>query len=127
MPKISLIPTLQRRDHPLADPATQRRHLAQLPLPPFSATLRAAGVGPLRSAERVDILQINLGRRCNQTCLHCHVDAGPDRREVMAADVLEACLDLLVRTDIPTLDITHQSSIPTSIPSCVEPELPVAT
>ena len=106
MPKISLIPTLQRRDHPLADPATQRRHLAQLPLPPFRATLRAAGVGPLRSAERVDVLQINLGRRCNQTCLHCHVDAGPDRREVMAPDVVEACLDLLTRADIPTLDIT---------------------
>jgi radical SAM/Cys-rich protein len=51
-------------------------------------------------------LQVNVGKRCNQTCAHCHVDAGPERKEVMTRDVLEACLNLLARSDIPTLDIT---------------------
>jgi radical SAM/Cys-rich protein len=52
------------------------------------------------------VLQINVGKLCNQTCRHCHVDAGPDRREVMPADVVDACLRALESTPIPTLDIT---------------------
>ena len=52
------------------------------------------------------MLQINVGKRCNQVCRHCHVDAGPDRREVMPDDVVEACFALLAATDIPTVDIT---------------------
>ena len=51
-------------------------------------------------------MQINVGKRCNQTCRHCHVDAGPDRKEVMSRKVLDACLKFLEQTDIPTLDIT---------------------
>lgn len=106
MAPISLIPTLARRAHPLADPAAQRRLLATLPAPPFGQRLAAAGLAPLRAAPAVEVLQINVGRRCNQTCRHCHVDAGPDRKEVMPDDVLEACLVLLERAGIPTLDIT---------------------
>ena len=49
---------------------------------------------------------MNVGKRCNQTCRHCHVDAGPDRKEVMSREVLDACLTFLAQTDIPTLDIT---------------------
>ena len=49
---------------------------------------------------------MNVGKRCNQTCRHCHVDAGPDRKEVMTREVLDACLKFLAQTDIPTLDIT---------------------
>ena len=49
---------------------------------------------------------MNVGKRCNQTCRHCHVDAGPDRKEVMTREVLDACLTFLAQTDIPTLDIT---------------------
>jgi len=106
MPEISLIPTLQRRAHALADPATQRRTLAGLSIPRFSATLIANGLPMLRAAPQVEVLQINVGRRCNQTCRHCHVDAGPDRREVMPPEVVEACFGLLERANIPTLDIT---------------------
>ena len=54
----------------------------------------------------IDVLQINVGKVCNQTCRHCHVDAGPDRRESMNRDVAEACLQLLRTANIPTLDIT---------------------
>jgi radical SAM/Cys-rich protein len=49
---------------------------------------------------------MNVGKRCNQACRHCHVDAGPDRTEVMPPNVVDACLSLLETTDIPTLDIT---------------------
>lgn len=71
----------------------------------FGARLLAAG-GPLR-AGRVTTLQINLGKRCNQACRHCHVDAGPARTEVMPDDVLEACLEALGRyPQLDTLDIT---------------------
>ncbi len=106
MAQISLIPTLERRAHPLADPAAQRRLLAELPVPRFGASMAAAGLAPLRTGPAVEVLQINLGRRCNQTCRHCHVDAGPDRKEVMPDAVVEACLSLLERAAIPTLDIT---------------------
>ncbi|MEC9476674.1 MAG: arsenosugar biosynthesis radical SAM (seleno)protein ArsS [Planctomycetota bacterium] len=53
------------------------------------------------------VLQLNVGRLCNQTCGHCHVDAGPHRQEVMSGDVADACVELLDRLDgIETLDLT---------------------
>ena len=55
---------------------------------------------------KVDTLQINVGYRCNQACFHCHVNAGPNRTEEMAADVAELVLDYIGRRDIKTLDIT---------------------
>jgi radical SAM/Cys-rich protein len=52
------------------------------------------------------VLQVNVGRVCNQTCTHCHVDAGPDRRESMSRETAEAVIRALAASDIPTLDIT---------------------
>jgi radical SAM/Cys-rich protein len=63
---------------------------------PFPALRRA----------RLDTLQINVGYRCNQTCFHCHVNAGPNRTEEMAADVAALALDFIARRNIATLDIT---------------------
>ena len=63
------------------------------------------GHEPLRTTG-VSVLQMNVGRRCNQACRHCHVDAGPDRTEVMTPDVVDACLRLLESSDIPAVDIT---------------------
>ena len=60
---------------------------------------------PLRRG-RLDTLQINVGYRCNQSCLHCHVNAGPTRREVMAAEVAEAIVRYLDASEVSTLDIT---------------------
>jgi radical SAM/Cys-rich protein len=97
--------TLNFRDHELADPIRQRQHLVDLGLPRFEARLADSGLAPLR-ATHLDILQINVGRRCNQICAHCHVDAGPDRKEIMSDAVLEACLDLLEAGDFRALDIT---------------------
>ena len=100
-----IIPTLRKLASPLAQTKEQRHILETLPLRSFGDAAESAGHLPLKAAG-VSILQINVGKRCNQTCAHCHVDAGPDRKEVMPRDVLDACLDFLARTDIPTLDIT---------------------
>jgi len=100
--------SLLRQASPLADPLEQRRVLDQRPgdaLPAFAATLEQRGCGPLRAAG-IRVLQVNVGKLCNQTCRHCHVDAGPDRREVMSRETIDLCLDVLRRTDIGTLDIT---------------------
>ncbi len=53
-----------------------------------------------------DTLQVNLGYRCNQTCLHCHVDAGPNRTEMMDAATIDCVLEVLERRSIRTLDLT---------------------
>jgi radical SAM/Cys-rich protein len=101
-----VLPTLQKQRHPLASGAAQRRRLAELPLArSFEAALDAAGLFPL-AATGIDVLQVNVGRKCNQTCRHCHVDAGPDRTETMPAEVVDACLRVLAETSIPTFDIT---------------------
>src|SRR5688572_2335272 len=96
------LPTLLNTRSPLADTGTQRATLAALPL---ARTFEDSLGSPLR-ADGISVLQINVGKRCNQACRHCHVDAGPDRREVMPPDVVDACLRFLESTDIPTLDIT---------------------
>ena len=101
-----VLPTLQKRHNALAQAPAQRALLAALPLKhSFDDALQTVGLYPLR-ATGIDILQINVGKRCNQTCRHCHVDAGPDRKEVMSREVLEATLGFLERARIPILDIT---------------------
>ena len=72
----------------------------------FCRALSACGAEPLRSGA-VEILQINLGKLCNMTCRHCHVDAGPDRAdEVMDRATVDACLAALDRTEVHTVDLT---------------------
>jgi radical SAM/Cys-rich protein len=100
------LPTLLNSRSPLASPAAQRSMLEAIALPvTFGQALAGAGTGPLRTAEPA-VLQINVGKRCNQACHHCHVDAGPDRTEVMGDEVVEAVLGVLEQSSIPTLDIT---------------------
>jgi len=100
-----IIPTLVKQGHRLSKTEIQRQVLEDLPLPAFAEAMASAGHRPLR-ASSIEVLQINVGKRCNQTCQHCHVDAGPDRKEVMTREVLETCLNFLAQTNIPTLDIT---------------------
>ena len=73
--------------------------------PAFAAALARHGLHPLR-ATGIEIFQINVGKLCNQTCGHCHVDAGPDRTERMTRETAEACIRALAETDAPTVDIT---------------------
>jgi radical SAM/Cys-rich protein len=53
-----------------------------------------------------EVLQLNVGRRCNLTCVHCHVNAGPKRREMVSRETLDRVLNWLERTRIPTVDLT---------------------
>jgi hypothetical protein len=74
------------------------------PLIPFVGKAASHG-GPLRKRP-IEVLQVNVGKRCNQACVHCHVDAGPARTETMTRETAEACLRFLADSDIPLLDIT---------------------
>ena len=72
---------------------------------PFSRTLAESGNSPLFSTG-INVLQINTGYTCNLLCRHCHVDAGPERREMMTRQTMQQCLDALDRSSITTIDIT---------------------
>lgn len=74
-------------------------------LPTFEEKLRDIGLWPFKPAG-LDILQINLGKMCNQTCEHCHVDAGPDRKEIMTRKVMDDCLEVVRNSSISTVDLT---------------------
>ncbi|PCJ27712.1 MAG: radical SAM protein [Flavobacteriales bacterium] len=63
------------------------------------------GLFPLKP-KNIETLQINLGKLCNQICEHCHVDAGPDRKEIMIKKVLQQCLGVAKTTTITTIDLT---------------------
>src|SRR5438045_8947073 len=56
--------------------------------------------------ERPEILQVNVGKLCNLTCVHCHVNAGPKRKEIMAQETVDRIVNWLAKTDIPTVDLT---------------------
>ncbi len=61
---------------------------------------------PALTRGRLETLQINVGYRCNQSCFHCHVNAGPNRTEEMSGEVADTVLTFLERHRTPTLDIT---------------------
>jgi len=67
--------------------------------------LKVTDFPPLRR-RAVTTLQVNLGYTCNQSCVHCHVNAGPNRTEQMDRETIDAVLDVLVAKDVATLDLT---------------------
>ncbi len=96
---------LSRRD-PLASASGQLAKLGTTTAcPPFGEKMAGAGFFPLY-ATGITVFQINVGKFCNQTCRHCHVDAGPEREEKMTRATAELCIAALSKTDIPTVDIT---------------------
>ncbi len=99
--------SLQARRAPLASPALQLQQLAAAaPALDFEAALRGAGHEGLRPLP-LAFFQINVGKLCNMTCRHCHVDAGPDRTDAqMDRATAEACLRALDRTTAHTVDLT---------------------
>lgn len=74
-------------------------------LPKFKDKISETNQYPLKS-EKLEILQINVGYICNQVCTHCHVDAGPDRKEIMTKDTMLQCLDVIKNSNIHTVDLT---------------------
>lgn len=61
---------------------------------------------PALHRKTLETLQVNLGYRCNQTCTHCHVAAGPNRTEEMSRQNIDAVVAFLAKSRIPTLDLT---------------------
>ncbi len=103
-----ILKTLQREGHALASPAQQLLVLgdpARVKSGRFQQSLAELGSDSLQRT-RLDTLQINVGKICNQTCTHCHVDAGPDRRESMSKETAEQVIDFLSQSQVETLDIT---------------------
>ncbi|CAA9283368.1 MAG: Radical SAM [uncultured Cytophagales bacterium] len=101
--------SLKATQHQLASAAYQLEVLEGLPdgkhFTPFEDKLRAVGLFPLKPTG-IEIFQVNLGKMCNQTCKHCHVDAGPDRKEIMTRATMEECLAALRRFPAATVDLT---------------------
>ena len=102
--------SLKAQKHDLSDPQVQLKvlnnHSEKLKaMPKFREKLGAIGLYPLKPTG-IEIFQINVGYMCNMTCKHCHVDAGPDRKEIMTRETLEYCLEALRDSDIETVDLT---------------------
>ncbi|NYJ26425.1 arsenosugar biosynthesis radical SAM (seleno)protein ArsS [Allomuricauda sp. ARW1Y1] len=74
-------------------------------LPYFKDKIAESGQFPLKP-KKLEVLQINVGYMCNQVCAHCHVDAGPDRKEIMTRETMEQCLEVIRNTGAHTLDLT---------------------
>lgn len=105
-----MLKSLHSRADPLASTATQLARLeggifATDELPTFKERLQQLEAFPLRP-RALEILQVNLGYLCNQVCAHCHVDAGPDRKEIMNLETIEKVLEVARATEVGTLDLT---------------------
>ncbi|NBX83096.1 radical SAM/Cys-rich domain protein [bacterium] len=74
-------------------------------LTPFGKKLEPLGLFPLKRTS-LEIFQVNVGKMCNQVCKHCHVDAGPDRREIMTRETMLQCLKALKESSAHTVDLT---------------------
>ncbi|MEO6315563.1 MAG: arsenosugar biosynthesis radical SAM (seleno)protein ArsS [Chitinophagaceae bacterium] len=73
---------------------------------PFQQKLEQANLFPLRPTN-IEIFQVNVGKMCNQVCRHCHVDAGPDRKEIMTRETMAQCLEVLKNNPrLLTVDLT---------------------
>jgi radical SAM/Cys-rich protein len=102
--------SLKKRENELANAKRQLEILSNgifqnEELPTFRSKLKTINKFPLLP-KTLEILQINVGYMCNQVCAHCHVDAGPDRKEIMTRQTMQQCLDVIRMTGAHTLDLT---------------------
>jgi radical SAM/Cys-rich protein len=108
--ELKYLKSLKRQGHPLSEAAAQVKLLEDdshlYNLVPFQDKLKESGLYPLKP-KVIEIFQVNLGKMCNQVCRHCHVDAGPDRKEIMTDVTMKLCLDVLVHNPgLKTVDLT---------------------
>ena len=109
--KIMATKSLKAQGNLLADTEYQLELLEsdnhnEFRLVPFQQKLEEAGLFPLKPIG-IEIFQVNVGKMCNQVCKHCHVDAGPDRKEIMTRETMEQCIRVLKNnTSIKTVDLT---------------------
>jgi radical SAM/Cys-rich protein len=78
--------------------------VAPEPMNRFAQKLKEQSIALRRG--RPEILQVNVGKLCNLTCVHCHVNAGPKRKEIMKRETVDRIIDWLANTEIPTVDLT---------------------
>ncbi|MDF1694315.1 MAG: arsenosugar biosynthesis radical SAM protein ArsS [Saprospiraceae bacterium] len=99
--------SLKRTNHALSDTFMQLQVLNGKEMVDHKFEQFSEKVGQQIKPKSVDIFQLNIGKLCNQTCAHCHVDAGPDRKvENMDRETLNKCLQIIKAYEIPTVDIT---------------------
>jgi radical SAM/Cys-rich protein len=100
--------TLEYKNHRLSDSSEQISILNSPEagvIPLFADLLVKQSLAPLQPTT-LETLQVNVGKMCNQTCHHCHVDAGPDRKEIMTQETIDDCLKALKLGRFQTLDLT---------------------
>lgn len=97
--------SLKARKGSLSNTSNQIDVLERTDIESFESKLDNLGLFPLKPTS-IDIFQVNLGKMCNQVCKHCHVDAGPDRKEIMTKETMQLCLDALDKSSIQTVDLT---------------------
>ncbi|MCF4100845.1 arsenosugar biosynthesis radical SAM protein ArsS [Gillisia sp. M10.2A] len=107
---MALLKSLAARKDDLSSPANQLEFLSngvfkKGKLPLFKDKIAQTNHFPLKP-KKLEILQLNLGYMCNQVCSHCHVDAGPDRKEIMTKETMLQCLEVIRTTGAHTLDLT---------------------
>lgn len=103
------MPSLKAQKHSFSDSFMQLEVLNRAPegksFAAFNSKLAVSNLYPLKPTG-IEIFQVNLGKMCNQTCKHCHVDAGPDRKEIMTRETMALCLEALKGSNIKTIDLT---------------------
>jgi len=103
--------SLSVRDTDLSDSFVQLQVLngqnkVSASFPSFAKKINDLGYAPFKP-QPIEIFQLNIGKLCNQTCAHCHVDAGPDKtKEQMTKENLQICIDIIRENKIPKVDIT---------------------
>ncbi|HWP95413.1 MAG TPA: arsenosugar biosynthesis radical SAM (seleno)protein ArsS [Syntrophomonadaceae bacterium] len=86
--------------------AEQLQCLGDIGIIPFAEKIKETDFYPLISNDTIKTMQVNVGKVCNLTCKHCHVQAGPHRTESMSRATMGQCLEVVANNKIPTLDIT---------------------
>ena len=103
-----MLKSLSRQKHKLSSPEGQIEvldNIESINISSFEDKMDEIGLYPLKPTN-IEIFQVNVGKMCNQVCAHCHVDAGPDRKEIMTKETMQACIDAIRGTDIQTVDLT---------------------
>lgn len=97
--------SLKAKGHDLASGHRHIEIFHETQLPTFAEKIAKEGLLPLKPTE-LNIFQVNVGKMCNQVCSHCHVDAGPDRKEIMTRETMDQCLAILKDSTYTTVDLT---------------------
>jgi radical SAM/Cys-rich protein len=100
-----MLKTLQSKGNQFSESINQVTYFQEDGIVSFTEKLKSLNYFPLQPKE-LEIIQINLGKMCNQVCDHCHVDAGPDRKEIMIVETMKVCLSAIQNSNAKTVDLT---------------------